>query len=622
VSEPRDRWRQHARTGRYLLALISLAAAASAANAPAASQSVVVSLTVPSASYLSVDPADVPGGDCRSNVPGRTALGTVQPGTGAVSTLDCSVVFGSSNDTAMLRMYQQDVVGAPMWTPSRGQADTGFQGDGVLEIDIAGGADEARSVLRQPDNRILIAGRANTGANDDLALVRLNADGTPDASFGGGDGKVTTPVGASNDQINEIALQPDGKIVAVGQWYNGSTNEWVIARYESDGDLDPTFNGTGLQTWSPCTVGSDVLDAVAIQPDGRIFVAGNFLCSGRLAANGTVDTSYDGDGYLFGGAGPLGGTSVAILPDGDYLVGGFGYLDAVVQYDWLVTRLNPNGSVDTSWAGDGRSEWNSAVAGGAHDYLYGMAIASDGSVFVSGSGGTGATNDMFVLKYAPNGTLDGTFGSGGVATVFTGPNSQSAADVIVQYDGSVLVAGQSASTAAFARFTAGGQPDTRFDTDGYIDYAVAGNDALFDGVELSDGRYAGVGTDGAGNFLLRVLGTTTVSNFDDDNVGADSNWADGTEMFGACLRSVTSGATTNGTTWTADTADADCADGNVDPWRPIVATGAMAGSKVAESPLGDGDATANLRFGFRAAANQAPGTYVAPVTFEVVAPAA
>ena len=124
---------------------------------------------------------------------------------------------------------------------------------------------------------------------------------------------------------------------------------------------------------------------------------------------------------------------------------------------------------------------------------------------------------------------------------------------------------------------------------------------------------------GATDFDLCVVSLDTgaaISQF----AGGSADWTTGSNMFGACLRSVANGAATDGTTWAAD-GDADCADGNADPWKPIVTTSGTAGSKVASSPTtGVGNATANIRFGFKAASNQAPAIYTAPIIFETIAP--
>jgi len=128
---------------------------------------------------------------------------------------------------------------------------------------------------------------------------------------------------------------------------------------------------------------------------------------------------------------------------------------------------------------------------------------------------------------------------------------------------------------------------------------------------------------------LRSYYDGRVRDFDDDNVGSDFNWAEGSNTFGVCLRTHSGGAVTDGTTWAADSdtttdeaaASADCADGNSDPWKPVVGAGGTSGSKIlATTTEGANAANARMRFGFRSSANQTPGTYSAPLIIEVIAP--
>ncbi|MEZ5842967.1 MAG: delta-60 repeat domain-containing protein [Hyphomicrobiaceae bacterium] len=119
--------------------------------------------------------------------------------------------------------------------------DTGFGGgDGIVTTPVGSSHDQGFSAL-QPDGRIVVAGRSFNGSNDDFAVVRYNADGTLDTSFGGGDGIVTTPIGSSHDQGFSVTMQPDGKIVVAGYSFNGSNNDFALIRYNADGTLDTGF---------------------------------------------------------------------------------------------------------------------------------------------------------------------------------------------------------------------------------------------------------------------------------------------------------------------------------------------------------------------------------------------
>ena len=157
-----------------------------------------------------------------------------------------------------------------------GDLDTTFDGDGKVTTAVGSFADEARGVAIQSDGKIVVAGFSFNGSNNDFALTRYNSNGSLDTTFDG-DGKVTTAVGSSADVAYSVAIQSDGKIVVAGSSDDGSSNEsneFALTRYNSDGSLDTTFDGSGKVTTA---VGSsaDVAYSVAIQSDGKIVVVGS-----------------------------------------------------------------------------------------------------------------------------------------------------------------------------------------------------------------------------------------------------------------------------------------------------------------------------------------------------------
>jgi len=228
-----------------------LAGALAAGSAGAASSVVTVTAQVPSTTYLSTDPADTaPAGNCISGVAGRTSFGTVLPNTSTVTSADCSVVFGSTNDTSMLRIAQADGRGLGMWQPSRGALDTGFNTTGKITTPIAAGAsyDSSSAVVTLPTGETVVAGRCDMGATGrDFCLARYTTGGVLDTSWNA-TGKVTTAMapGGGEDIAQTLLLQPDGKLVVVGYCDVGGPNwDGCIARYTAAGALDLTFNTTG-----------------------------------------------------------------------------------------------------------------------------------------------------------------------------------------------------------------------------------------------------------------------------------------------------------------------------------------------------------------------------------------
>jgi uncharacterized delta-60 repeat protein len=220
--------------GLLACALVAASVLALAARpAHGASSSVTVTATVPSATNLTAS-------GCASGTAGATSLGIVLPGTSVLSSADCTVVFGSSNDTSMLRAYQLDGTGKAMWRAPTGPLDTTLAGGtGKVVTNMTAGTDSAYVALPQPDGKLVSVG----DANGQLGAVRYNADGTLDTAGFGASGKVVLSLGAATS-INSAALQPDGKIVVAGAYNNGTSWDCVVARLTSAGALDGTF-GTG-----------------------------------------------------------------------------------------------------------------------------------------------------------------------------------------------------------------------------------------------------------------------------------------------------------------------------------------------------------------------------------------
>lgn len=160
-----------------------------------------------------------------------------------------------------------------------GSLDTTFHGDGRVTTStssVAGVPTEyANAVAVQGDGRIVVAGYTNNGSNQDVVVLRYTASGDPDNTFNG-NGKVVLPVGSGHDVARSMVLQPDGRILVAGSTYNGPNRDFLLLRFMPNGQLDPTFNGTGIVV-SPIGSGDDIGRSVALQADGKIGRATSFL---------------------------------------------------------------------------------------------------------------------------------------------------------------------------------------------------------------------------------------------------------------------------------------------------------------------------------------------------------
>lgn len=205
-----------------------------------------------------------------------------------------------------------------------GELDPSFDGDGVVLTDFGATTERAVDTAIQSDGKIVAAGESG----GDFALARYNPDGSLDISFGG-DGKVTTDFGGVRDIADAVAIQSDGKIVAAGRFFpRPYSDDFALARYNSDGSLDTSFGVSGKVITN--LGGADVIEDVAIQSDGKIVAAGFRLFPGwdfalaRYNPDGSLDTSFGVNGVVLT---DIGGSDIAFAlavqpADGRYVAAG------------------------------------------------------------------------------------------------------------------------------------------------------------------------------------------------------------------------------------------------------------------------------------------------------------
>jgi uncharacterized delta-60 repeat protein len=294
------------------------------------------------------------------------------------------------------------------------------------------------------------------------------AGGELDPSFSG-DGWVRTLEvrSASNNYLpggaEDVALQPDGKIVAVGEIIDG-TSHWYfgVFRYLPDGSLDRSFGDGG---WVEVDLGSaEFAHAVAVQRDGKIVVAGEGSCPRatcfalvRFAPDGSVDRSFGTDGVvrtMFDQCGCR-AYDVAIQPDGKIVAVGwrFRYGDAQDDDLFAVARYLPDGGLDKSFSRDGRA---SVDFGFGDDFARAVAVQADGRILVAGAGTRNryrTESDFAFARFRPDGRLDRSFSGDGLATVdFGGLLSDTAYGIALGRDGRIIAAGASGKTGSVPRF--------------------------------------------------------------------------------------------------------------------------------------------------------------------------
>ena len=322
----------------------------------------------------------------------------------------------------------------------------------------------------QDDGKIVAAGTSNIGGLLDFAALRFNSDGSPDTGFGDG-GKVVTDLGTDQDIASDVAIQSDGKIVVVGRTFAPGGGSFAVARYQTDGTRDSSFGDDGLVTTN--LGGSfDGASAAVVQDDGKLVVAGAhdvldglYLESAliRYNADGTLDTSFDGDGSVTTPLGYAGAGAVALQRDGKIVAAGFsGHLQAG---EFAVWRYNADGSVDAGFGSDGVVL--TQFAPGDFQSASAVAIQKNGRIVVAGLREDESFNTDFALaRYTRDGSLDPQFGTGGKVTADFG-GREAIGDIALQRNGEIVASGDK-----LVRYDSHGSLDPSFGDDGLVNAAA------------------------------------------------------------------------------------------------------------------------------------------------------
>jgi uncharacterized delta-60 repeat protein len=351
--------------------------------------------------------------------------------------------------------------------------------------------------------------------------------GDLDTSFGAA-GKVVTYIGLSNVG-QAVALQPDGKIVMGGYSFDLATlsNEFALTRYMPDGNLDASFGGDGIVTTS-FRASNALVQSVALQPDGKIIAAGYVVTSAffsfalaRYLPNGSLDTTFDGDGKVTidipGGVG-----AIVLQPDGKIVAVGFTAL----------ARFHSDGALDTTFGTGGvvNVDFEQSAA----------AVQPDGKIVTAGAIST-SQREFALARFLSDGMLDTTFhGDGRVNTVFdisdfSGLGGDAGASAVsLQPDGKIIAAGAAIVFAdghvdfALARYLPDGALDATFGGgDGRVTTDFGDDSAAAAMTLQPDGKIVAAGVAFGSFGLARYLPDGTLdTNFSDDGLVTTSFGAD------------------------------------------------------------------------------------------------
>jgi uncharacterized delta-60 repeat protein len=359
----------------------------------------------------------------------------------------------------------------------------------------------------QGDGKILVAGSISTVQNSQQpGLLRYNTDGTLDPNFGIG-GKVV--IGGTNaGPVFAVTIQTDGKILAAAP----ANLHLTVFRFNSNGSLDNTFGNNGATAIQPAELFlAPASGGIALEPDGRILVAtghndgGSLRIVARLLANGQLDSTFGSNGI----APTFGGDSVAVLPNGNILVG----------TGSVTSAYAPNGAVVKAFGIHGQTPGFANDAGGfvvTNNSSTVPRIITAGTIFTDlNLMSLNSVSGFLLVSYKIDGTLDNAFGiHGGVTTPFPRNILARAFAVALQTNGDIVAVGQTALTDtgssdfALVRYNPDGNVDTTFGHSGFVSTPFGTSVAFANTVLIQiDGKIIAVGNSNNGTTLARYLGS-------------------------------------------------------------------------------------------------------------------
>ena len=358
-----------------------------------------------------------------------------------------------------------------------GSPDLTFNSTGIVTADF-GSFDNASAVVINNDGKIYIGGYCSDASGNHFRIARYNTNGTPDLNFNAGSGSVLAAFGNSSDIMNNMQLQSDGKIVASGYTnLNGNTDEELI-RVNTDGSIDDGFgnNGNGL-VLGDINSGQDAdVFLLTIQPDGKILAGGvsvDFSSATQSAPYTCFRYNQDGSPDIeFGSGGKFADvfrsnyfvyTSAFLQSDGKLLAASGSNIDG--NNNLFVNRFNSDGAPDNTYGQNGSVDLNSLATGTSF-------FQPDGKIIVLNYSNSNPNGyDILLTRYMPDGSLDPSFGTGGIVTTDLGGN-ESGYKIAFQADGKIVIAGASrdenGSDLLVIRYNPDGSIDGSFGTGGYI----------------------------------------------------------------------------------------------------------------------------------------------------------
>lgn len=330
---------------------------------------------------------------------------------------------------------------------TNGKLDSTFAENGFIDDDFENGSDGISCGLLMSDGKILLGGYATHNGSSDFLVMRLNADGSRDSTFGT-NGVVLTDIQTATDQINSIHLLPDGKIIACGsvRYSFQTNNSYALVRYMPDGLLDSTFADNGIFTNIAEQTGQGFHSVVL--PDGKIITMGpiNQFSQLKVAVfrhqpDGSYDTGFGTNGRIVTTLGSETYNYIyATKLQSDGKIVFTGTASETTGANHIIGRFDQDFQPDPTFGTNGLAKLAKASAS---DILVDLDFHTDGKINLTGCNYAGAKPLMMLYQLHPNGVRDSSFGVNGQVLTDFGQNQQCGYAVAVVGDSLLVSAGTS-----------------------------------------------------------------------------------------------------------------------------------------------------------------------------------
>lgn len=382
------------------------------------------------------------------------------------------------------------------------QLDSSFGSRGVVITSASDEDDAANAVAIQADGKIVVAGYVSDGTQSDFLLLRYDASGSLDSSFGT-DGQVVTDAAGSlrNDVATAVAVLVDGSILVAGYAFNsGGDADFAVAKYDSTGALDTAFDTDGIAV-TDFTGTDDLATAIAVQADGTIVLAGssesgsytNFALA-RYGATGALDAAFDTDGKATSAISAQNDAINAIAIQVDGKIVAVGSADGASDSDFAVARFTSAGALDTAFETDGKLLKDFAGEDVATSVALDLQSSGGEKIVVAGRGGAG---DFAVARFSASGSVDTGFNLTGSLTADFGEDYDHASGIALTADGEIYVAGYSSVSGnydfALGLFLPDGSRNRDFGKLGLVTTEVGAGHDIANAVAVSGSKVVVVG---------------------------------------------------------------------------------------------------------------------------------